>query len=51
MITHELRLNNLLMAPNGTLVYVDEITRNIIKCKSLEGVDYWMDSEYSWAIP
>jgi hypothetical protein len=39
------------MAPNGSLVYVDEITRNIIKCKSLEGVDYWMDSEYSWAIP
>ncbi len=39
------------MAPNGMLVFVDEITRNIIKCKSLEGVDYWMDSEYSWAIP
>jgi hypothetical protein len=39
------------MAPNGTIVFVDEITRNIIKCKSLEGVDYWMDSEYSWAIP
>jgi hypothetical protein len=47
----EIRIGNLLTPPDGTLVYVDEITRNIIKCKSFNGVDYWMDSTHDWSIP